>query len=239
MKPATRTLVFFYNEGIIQLGFIAFFATAFPFAPLFSFLTNLLEILIKMQHISRYGRRNFAQGTNGIGNWNSIMGFVSFVAIPINVLILLFCRFPSQMIGISQDLDKLEDKEESPMVQYFHSRDPTFWNRANIILVCILMEHIVIGLKVVVAGIIPDVPTYVHTAEQKRSLIIVKAQEEMRKMKVSGQCETFEEIQERLERELQEAEKQEAEDNRPDELIIVENDDINAKRLARAEKRRK
>ena len=61
----------------------------------------------------------------------------------------------------------------------------------------------------------------------------------MRKMKVSGQCETFEEIQERLERELQEAEKQEAEDNRPDELIIVENDDINAKRLARAEKRRK
>ena len=94
------------------------------------------------------------------------------------------------------------------MVQYFHKRDPEFWNRANIILVCILMEHIVIGLKVVVAGIIPDVPTYVHIAEQKRSLIIVKAQEEMRKMKVSGKCETFEEIQERLERELQEAERE-------------------------------
>lgn len=44
MKPAAATLVFYYNEGIIQLGFIAFFATAFPFAPLFSFLTNLLEI---------------------------------------------------------------------------------------------------------------------------------------------------------------------------------------------------
>mmetsp|Transcript_17284 Transcript_17284/g.23304 ORF Transcript_17284/g.23304 Transcript_17284/m.23304 type:complete len:110 (+) Transcript_17284:2749-3078(+) len=48
MKPATSTLVYFYNEGVIQLGFIAFFATAFPFAPLFSFLTNLLEIMIKM-----------------------------------------------------------------------------------------------------------------------------------------------------------------------------------------------
>lgn len=44
MKPAALTLVFYYNEAIIQLGFIAFFATAFPFAPLFSFLTNLLEI---------------------------------------------------------------------------------------------------------------------------------------------------------------------------------------------------
>ena len=42
MKPASKTLVFYYNEAIIQLGFIAFFAVAFPFAPLFSFLTMLL-----------------------------------------------------------------------------------------------------------------------------------------------------------------------------------------------------
>ena len=48
MKPAANTLVFYYNEAIIQLGFIAFFAVSFPFAPLFSFLTNLLEIMIKL-----------------------------------------------------------------------------------------------------------------------------------------------------------------------------------------------
>ena len=60
MQAPTGTLVYYYNEAIIQLGFIAFFATAFPFAPLFSFLTNLLEIAIKMQHMSKYGRRNFA-----------------------------------------------------------------------------------------------------------------------------------------------------------------------------------
>ena len=60
MTQPTTTLVYFYNEGAIQLGFIAFFATAFPFAPLFSFLTNLLEIAIKMQHMAKFGRRNFA-----------------------------------------------------------------------------------------------------------------------------------------------------------------------------------
>ena len=48
MAPAEKTLVFFYSEAVIQLGFIAFFATAFPFAPLFSFFTNLLEIMIKL-----------------------------------------------------------------------------------------------------------------------------------------------------------------------------------------------
>ena len=45
------------------------------------------------------------------------------------------------------------------MVQYFKNRDPDYWNRANIILVCILMEHIVIFIKVIIAGIIPDVPS--------------------------------------------------------------------------------
>lgn len=48
MKPATQSLVPYYNEAAIQLGFIAFFATAFPFAPLFSFITILLEIKIKL-----------------------------------------------------------------------------------------------------------------------------------------------------------------------------------------------
>ena len=48
MAPAKKTLVFYYNEAVIQLGFVAFFAVAFPFAPLFSFLTNLLEIKIKL-----------------------------------------------------------------------------------------------------------------------------------------------------------------------------------------------
>ena len=52
MREPTTTLVYYYNEAAIQLGFIAFFTTAFPFAPLFSFLTNLLEIAIQMQHMS-------------------------------------------------------------------------------------------------------------------------------------------------------------------------------------------
>ena len=60
MKPAPKSLVFYYNEAVIQLGFIAFFAVAFPFAPLFSFLTNLLEIKIKLNQIAKLGRRNFA-----------------------------------------------------------------------------------------------------------------------------------------------------------------------------------
>ncbi len=111
MSPSAKSLAPYYNEAIIQLGFIAFFATAFPFAPLFSFFTNLLEIKIKLQHIGEYGRRNFAQCTSGIGNWMSIMSFVAYFAIPINTLILLVCRFPAKQVGATQDLDELTSKE--------------------------------------------------------------------------------------------------------------------------------
>ena len=37
-------------------------------------------------------------------------------------------------------------------------RDPNRWNRATIILFAILIEHLVIALKIVIALIIPDVP---------------------------------------------------------------------------------
>ena len=113
MKPAANSLVGFYNEAVIQLGFVAFFATSFPFAPLFSFLTNLLEIKIKLQHLATIGKRNIAQNANGIGNWMPIMSFISYFAIPCNTLIILICRFPSVPVGWNQDLDNILDEEKS------------------------------------------------------------------------------------------------------------------------------
>ena len=119
------------------------------------------------------------------------MGFVSYVAIPINVLILLLCRFPKVPVGFFQNLDALDEAEESVMVQYLHSKDALFWNRANIILFAIFMEHIVIGLKIVMSIIIPDMPASVEKDEARREMVLKHAQEEMFKIKVSGKYETF------------------------------------------------
>ena len=158
MAAAQKTLVFYYNEAVIQLGFVAFFAVAFPFAPLFSFLTNLLEIKIKLQHMGTYGRRNVSEATNGIGNWMSIMSFISYFAIPCNALILIVCRFPNVPVGSSQDLDQIEFEEKSVLVQYLEKKDPETWTLRNIIILCIFLEHFIIGLKIIIALIIPDIP---------------------------------------------------------------------------------
>lgn len=90
MAAQSESLIYFYNEGIIQLGFIVFFACVFPLAPLFSFFTNLLEIRIKLNRMSHYSRRFVAQGASGIGSWVGVMELISMVSIPINVAILLF-----------------------------------------------------------------------------------------------------------------------------------------------------
>ena len=49
MKPNQPTLVYHFNEAIIQMGFICFFAVSFPLAPIFSFLTNFMSLKLRLK----------------------------------------------------------------------------------------------------------------------------------------------------------------------------------------------
>ena len=86
------------------------------------------------------------------------------------------------------------------LVQYLHEKDPTFWNRANIILLAILVEHAVIGLKIVIAAIIPDVPRKVTEDEFKRVKIEDAVKKELIEDKYTGEHETFTDMTERLQK---------------------------------------
>ena len=150
MKAAPETLVYFYSEAVIQLGFISFFAVSFPFAPIFSFFTNLLSLKLKLKIMARYGRRNQAIGSSGIGNWKTIMSVLAFVAVPINLSILLYARNPGNNdIGALQDLDNLELEQESAFTQYLLTKRGSFWTRFNTLTFFIVMEHLLIGLQAI------------------------------------------------------------------------------------------
>ena len=87
------------------------------------------------------------------------------------------------------------------LVQYLREQDPTFWNRANIILLAILIEHLVIGLKIVIAAIIPDVPRKVTDDEFKRLKIEDAVKKELMDEKNYGDHETYKDMTERLQKE--------------------------------------
>ena len=60
MSKPDSSLVFFYSEGIIQFGMIVLFAVSFPLAPLFSMITNIIEINVKMNQMTQFSRRRIA-----------------------------------------------------------------------------------------------------------------------------------------------------------------------------------
>ena len=147
LKPQSTTLVYYYNEAIIQMGFVSFFAVAFPLAPIFSFFTNMLSLKLKLKLMTRYGRRNQSIGSNGIGNWMSVTFVIALIAVPINLCVLLYVRNPGEKeIGALQDADNLELEQYSQVTQYLMQRRGGFWSRTNILTLFVVVEHLLIGL---------------------------------------------------------------------------------------------
>ena len=158
MQPGSESLIYFYNEGIIQLGFIVFFACVFPLAPLFSFGTNLLEIRIKLNSMSKFSRRFQAQGASGIGSWTGVMELISLIAIPINIAILLFT---------GKGKDETGDYGYSATVTWLLGKEAIV-SPFEVAMILVLVEHIIMGIKVVLAELVPDVPKEVVMEERKR-----------------------------------------------------------------------
>ena len=189
MAPASETLIFFYNEAIIQLGFITFFACVFPLAPLFSFFTNLLEIRIKLNRMSQFSRRFIAVGASGIGSWTGVMELISLVSIPINLAIMLFTAKGKRQTDEDEVL--VREYGYSETVKFFLDQDYTPF---DVVLILVFVEHILLGVKVIMATMIPDVPDQVTREERKRPKVVEIAEEEMLKLKRAESLQTMQEI---------------------------------------------
>jgi hypothetical protein len=66
------------------------FSNTFPLAPLFSVLTNILEIRIKLDAMCFYSRRFVPEGASGIGAWIDVIEFLVIISIPINCAIMFY-----------------------------------------------------------------------------------------------------------------------------------------------------
>jgi len=52
MRKKGGILVGYYNEGILQMSLIVYYAIVFPLAPLFSYFTNILDFNIKLTSLA-------------------------------------------------------------------------------------------------------------------------------------------------------------------------------------------
>ncbi|KAL0277448.1 UNVERIFIED_CONTAM: hypothetical protein PYX00_004720 [Menopon gallinae] len=85
-----RGLFVEYLEMIIQYGFITIFVAAFPLAPLFALINNILEMRLDAQKFLKFYRRPVPRRVKNIGVWYTILDVLNRISVITNALIIAF-----------------------------------------------------------------------------------------------------------------------------------------------------
>ncbi|KAK3580685.1 hypothetical protein CHS0354_017968 [Potamilus streckersoni] len=83
-------LFYEYLEMVIQYGFVTIFVAAFPLAPLFALINNIIEIRIDAYKFVTMWKRPFAARAQDIGIWYGILTGITAIAIVTNAVIIAF-----------------------------------------------------------------------------------------------------------------------------------------------------
>ncbi|XP_064490152.1 anoctamin-5-like isoform X1 [Ornithodoros turicata] len=86
----TLSLFYEYLEMAIQFGFVTLFVAAFPLAPLFALLNNIVEIRLDAYKYTSQLRRPLAQRVSNIGAWQVILKGVSIFAVICNAFLIAY-----------------------------------------------------------------------------------------------------------------------------------------------------
>lgn len=79
-----------YLEMILQYGFVTIFVSAFPLAPVFALINNILEMRLDAKKLLTYHRRPVSQRVRDIGVWFKILHSISKLAVITNAFIIAF-----------------------------------------------------------------------------------------------------------------------------------------------------
>lgn len=79
-----------YLEMVLQYGFVTIFVAAFPLAPFFALLNNILEMRLDAKKLLAFHRRPVTQRVKDIGVWYRILDSISKLSVITNGLIIAF-----------------------------------------------------------------------------------------------------------------------------------------------------
>ncbi|XP_066593714.1 anoctamin-1 isoform X1 [Prorops nasuta] len=85
-----RSLFPEYLEMVLQYGFVTIFVAAFPLAPFFALINNILEMRLDAKKLLTMYRRPVGQRVRDIGIWYRILDSISKLAVISNAFIIAF-----------------------------------------------------------------------------------------------------------------------------------------------------
>jgi len=77
-------------DMVIQLGYVLFFSSSYPLAPLYQVVNNILEFPLDVFRMCAYNRRLVPRTVRGLGSWNQCIMFLTFSSSFFNCAIISF-----------------------------------------------------------------------------------------------------------------------------------------------------
>lgn len=74
----------------MQFTAITFFVVAFPLAPLFALLNNIINLRLQAIRYTTSSQRTVAFRVQGLGAWNAIIKGLTIVGVTVNVKYLFY-----------------------------------------------------------------------------------------------------------------------------------------------------
>ncbi|XP_028392875.1 anoctamin-10-like [Dendronephthya gigantea] len=142
-----------YLELFLQFGYVFLFSSVYPMAAFWALFNNVFELRTDAFKICKISQRVFAQPSQGIGAWQTAFEVMGILAVMTNCALLAM----------------------SPSIQQWL---PSDFSTLNTIFVFVAIEHILLGIKLVIAVLIPDVPGWIQEEfareEYKRKEVLAK-----------------------------------------------------------------
>ncbi|XP_055370961.1 anoctamin-5 isoform X4 [Condylostylus longicornis] len=125
LKWTNTSLFSEYLEMILQYGFITIFVVAFPLAPVFALLNNIVEMRLDALKLLKFYQRPIAQRIKDIGVWYNIMSIVSRIAVGTSAFIIAFSSnfIPKLVYKYTVNSEHNYDGYLNFTLAYFDTRD--------------------------------------------------------------------------------------------------------------------
>jgi len=159
-----------FDELSIQFGFVTIFVVAFPLAPVFAFVNNMLEVFVDAEKYLKIVKRPEPRGVYDIGTWLDIFSCISWVALFTNVLIC--CAYTDEFRVLAGG------------IAYSYTGDNAMDAKSlfKLVVIFIIIEHVLAIAKSAISYFIPDEPMSVkeHILRQRYliDVIVLDAEEE-------------------------------------------------------------
>ncbi|XP_026991433.1 anoctamin-10 [Tachysurus fulvidraco] len=132
-----------YIELLVQFGYLSLFSCVYPLTAVLLLINNITEIRGDAYKICRLFRKPFSPPESGIGVWQTAFEVLSFLSVISNCWLLFLApriKAFTQDAGLSPSL---------------------------VLVFFIMVEHILIIVKMILAFIIPDEPDWVRIKKEK------------------------------------------------------------------------